>query len=68
MHDLRGGRGSGWAAVRVSERPWLGIEPISIELSEELPAGFRAADAATLPLKVSLRRGSPVDLAGIRRE
>ena len=39
-----------WSSVRVSERPWLGIEPVQSDERENLPAELQGADAVTLPL------------------
>ncbi len=39
-----------WSSVRVSERPWLGIEPVRSDERENLPAELQGADAVTLPL------------------
>ncbi len=39
-----------WSAVRVSKRPWLGIEPVEGPREGQLPAELQGADALTLPL------------------
>ena len=39
-----------WSSIRVSERPWLGIEPVQSDERENLPTELEGADAVTLPL------------------
>ncbi len=51
LEEVAAGDSRWWSAVRVSSRPWLGIEPISNKISGELPGAFLAEDAVTLPLK-----------------
>ena len=51
LEEVRAERERRWSAVRLSRRPWLGIEPISQERSERLPQALLAADGVTLPLK-----------------
>lgn len=50
VDDLRGGRGSGWAALRVSERPWLAMRRLERESREQLSEELRRDEAVTLPL------------------
>ncbi len=51
LESVRAERERRWSAVRVSPRPWLGIEPLSEDKSESLPEALLARDGVTLPLR-----------------
>lgn len=50
LEDLRYNRTQAWTTLRVSPRPWLGIERINRQAREQLPTELLSDGAVTLPL------------------